>query len=181
MKVILSITAFVFCLACHPMAFASSSKAAPEKAETPVASEQMEAGAGAADTKKEANSIQWLAYDEVEIGKTGDKKVILHFFADWCHYCKEMDKKTFTKKSVYSYINEHFVPIKVNRDKEKKAARKYPARGLPSTWFFKADGKKITELPGFVAHDTFLNILKYIESDSFDKMNFVEFLEQQKK
>jgi thioredoxin-related protein len=172
------IAAFILCMICCSFVFASDIES--KKADITPPSEQVASTTDATEPKKEATGINWLTYDKVEIGKTGDKKVILHFYADWCHYCKEMKKKTFSKKSVFTYINEHFVPIRVNRDKEKEVGRKYPTRGLPSTWFFKENGEKITELPGYVAHDTFLNILKYIESDSFDKMDFVEFMEKQK-
>ncbi len=133
-----------------------------------------------ASVSQEPSTIQWVSYDTITLGKTEGKKVLLYFYADWCHYCKEMNKNTFTEESVINYINENFVAIKVNRDKEKDVADKHPARGLPSTWFYKADGEKITELPGYVKHDNFLHILKYIQTDSFDKMNFKEYMEQQK-
>lgn len=162
MKSASHIAIFVLCILCCPFGFASD-----------VESDNTA-------QVKDATGINWCAYDSVEIGNTQGKKVILYFFTDSCHFCKEMEKKTFSNKPVYTYINDHFVPIRVNRDKEKEAAKKYPVRGVPSTWFFKASGQKITDLPGAVAPDIFINILKYIESDSYDKMNFVDFMEKQK-
>jgi thioredoxin-related protein len=178
MKSIPHIAAFILCMICCSFVFASDIE--PKTADITTPSDQTGSSTDAVTPQKEATGINWLPYDKVEIGKTEGKKVFLHFYADWCHYCKEMNKKTFSNKPVFTYINEHFVAIKVNRDKEKDVARKYPARGLPSSWFFKENGEKITELPGYVAPETFINILKYIESDSFDKMDFVEFLEKQK-
>ena len=178
MKFVPHIAAFILCMICCSFVFASDSET--KKTDTTAPCEQTAGKADVVAPSKEVTGINWFSYDDVEIGKTGDKKVILYFFTDSCHFCKEMLKKTFSNKPVFTYINENFVPIRVNRDKEKTVAKKYPVRGVPSTWFFKESGQKITELPGSVAPDIFLNILKYIESDSFDKMNFVDFMEKQK-
>jgi len=123
-----------------------------------------------------AASINWYDYQEgVFAGKQEGKKIFIHFWAEWCSYCKTMEKETFRNSSVISYLNNNFVSIKVNSDKDTKTPAKYSVRGLPSNWFLTGEGEKISNLPGHIPADKFLQILKYIETDSYKNMNFKEF------
>ena len=125
--------------------------------------------------------IQWLSYEEGRLqGETENKKVFLVFNADWCRYCLKMEKETFQNPTVIAYINRNFVPVSVNSDKEQAIAEKYNVRGLPSTWFIAENGDRIGNRPGYIPADEMLRILKYIGSDSYQKMNFESFVEQGK-
>ncbi len=124
-----------------------------------------------------AASIKWYSHEEgMAIGKKEEKKIFLHFYADWCTYCKKMEKETFSNQSVASYLNENFIPIKVNSDKERKIANRYNVRGLPTTWFISKHGDIIGNQPGFMPPDKLLPLLKYIQTNSYKKMSFKNFL-----
>jgi len=110
-----------------------------------------------------ADGIKWYTYDEgLALGKTKKKTVFLHFYANWCSYCQKMGKKTFQDPSVISYLNTHFVSIRVNTDKERKIAANYRVRGLPTTWILKENGEKIGPIPGYITPDNLLLMLKKI-------------------
>jgi len=121
--------------------------------------------------------IRWYTYKQgIELNKKEEKKIFLYFYADWCTYCKKMEKETFNDDSVVSYLNESFIPIKVNSDRDIKTVLDFGVKGLPSTWFIEGDGERISNLPGFIVADTLLNILKYINTDSYKKMSFRKFV-----
>ena len=121
--------------------------------------------------------ISWYTYKQgIELNKKEGKKILLYFYADWCTYCKKMEKETFNDYSVASYINDNFIPIKVNSDREVKIALDFGVKGLPSTWFIAEDGERISNLPGYMPPKRFLNILKYINTDSFKEMAFRKFV-----
>ena len=110
-----------------------------------------------------ADSVNWVSYDKgMTLGKSKNKKILLHFYADWCRYCRKMTKETFLDPTVTSYLNENFIPIRVNTDKESKIAAMYNVTGIPSTWLLKKNGEKIGVLPGFIPPDRLLSILKKI-------------------
>ena len=103
--------------------------------------------------------------------------MLLNFYADWCTFCKKMDKETFTDPDIVKLLNKEFISIKVNKDKEEAVARKYFVRGLPMIWFMEPDGEKISSLPGFIPPEMFMQILKFIDSNSYKKMTFKEFVD----
>lgn len=122
--------------------------------------------------------VEWIAYEEgVARGKKDEKKIFLNFYADWCQYCKVMDQKTFKDASVVAYLNEHFIPVRVDSDKHKKLAREFKVQALPVSWFIAEDGENIGSQPGYVPPDMMLPLLKYIQTDSYKKMDFQKFMD----
>ncbi len=128
-------------------------------------------------TAAKDSSIDWQAYKQgLEIAKTQNKPVLLYFHADWCKYCQKLKKVTFADKAVLNYLSENFISITIDTEKEKDLASEWDIKGLPNLWFLKADNSKISNLPGYVGPEQFLNILKYIRTESYEKMSFSDFL-----
>jgi len=108
-------------------------------------------------------SINWRSYEEgLVVSKVEKKKVFLHFYADWCVYCGKMAKETFQNPAVVSYLNNHFIPVRVDTDKKPDTAMKYGVTGLPSTWFLTEMGEAMGTVPGFIPPDTLLSMLKEV-------------------
>ncbi len=62
--------------------------------------------------------INWLTVEEVqEKMKTEPRKVYVDVYTDWCHWCKVMDKKTFTNKDLIAYMNEKYYCIHFNAER----------------------------------------------------------------
>ncbi len=111
--------------------------------------------------------INWRSYEEgLVVSKVEKKKVFLHFYADWCVFCGKMAKETFQNPAVISYLNNNFIPVRVNTDKEPGTAGQYGVTGLPSTWFLTAMGEAIAAIPGFIPPDALLSMLKEINGIS---------------
>jgi thioredoxin-related protein len=123
-------------------------------------------------------TVRWHGYnDGMALAKEQKKKVFLYFWADWCSYCEKMEKDTLSKKAVARILNTDFISIKVNSEADQQLASQYFVRGLPTTWFLTESGAKISNLPGYVAPDLFVPILRYIHSNSYQTMKFKEFLD----
>ena len=127
-----------------------------------------------------SEGVRWYDYEEGRsLMESEGKKGFLNFYADWCKYCKVMDTETFGNAAVVAYLNRNFIAMKVNSDKETRRAADYGVRGLPSTWFLTAEGNRISNRPGMIPPKDMLNILKFIHTDSYEKMSFDDFLSRQ--
>ena len=127
--------------------------------------------------KGSSEEILWQSYKEgMDTGKKENKKIFIHFWASWCGYCTKMAKETFKDPLVVSYLNKHFIPVKINSDKQKDIAAVYKIRGLPDNWFVSEKGEQIVNLPGYVPPDKMYLILQYIDTNSYTTMDFNQFL-----
>jgi len=89
-----------------------------------------------------------------------------------------MKEETFSQSAVVDFLNQHYVAVRVNSDKNRELAKKYFVRGLPASWFVSEKGTKISSIPGYVEPKIMLYVLKFIHSDSYQKMNLNEFVKQ---
>jgi thioredoxin-related protein len=86
--------------------------------------------------------------------------------------------QVLVKPKIFAYLNEHFIPVRVDFDLEKEIVRRYSVQGVPDLWFLDSQGKRLKRSTGFVPADTLLSILKYINEDAFQNMSFREFLQK---
>ncbi|RLC14397.1 MAG: hypothetical protein DRH93_20795 [Deltaproteobacteria bacterium] len=121
-------------------------------------------------------TIDWKKYSEgVRLARKQNKKIFLHFRTDWCRYCDQMEQTTFKDKSVGVFLNEHFVSIKVDGDREKSIAKTHKVTGFPDNRFLDEKIKEAFRLPGFVEPMTFLFFLEYIQTNSYKTMDPMQY------
>lgn len=107
--------------------------------------------------------IEWHSYDDgMARGKFEKKRVFLHFTAAWCYFCGAMENETFKDPAIITSLNENFISIKVDFDRETKTSDFYRVRGLPDSIFIAEDGQIIGRRPGYIAPDVLKRILKSI-------------------
>ena len=65
--------------------------------------------------QKSAETIQWLSFEQLNDSLwVKPKKVFVNFYADWCLYCKEMDRTTFQDSAVIKSLKENYYAVKMN-------------------------------------------------------------------
>lgn len=101
------------------------------------------------------------AYKEA---KAQNKLIMVDVYTDWCSWCKELDKTTYTDKKVYYYAKS-FVTLKVNPEKkgDKNAAefsKKYEVNSYPTILFIDGDGNLLKRTVGYKNADDFLDEMK---------------------
>lgn len=126
--------------------------------------------------------ILWKGYSEgMALAKSRNKHVFLYFHADWCTYCKKMEATTFMDKKIRTYLNENFISIQVDTEKDTDISNQWKVRGLPTIWFLRPDGTKLDSLPGYVDEAYLSKVLTYIQSGKYEKMSFNDFMETLKR
>ncbi len=109
------------------------------------------------------NAIEWQSYTTgMDLAKKNSKSVFLHFYATWCSYCTKMEKESFQDDSIAEYLNDNFVSIRVDVDKEQNIADMYNVFGLPTTYFFSSSGENLGSVPGYISKDRLMTMLKEI-------------------
>ncbi|PIE70083.1 MAG: thioredoxin [Deltaproteobacteria bacterium] len=121
-------------------------------------------------------SISWTPYDTAEkLAETSGKVRFLYFYTDHCGYCRKIEAETFADAGVAAYINDHFVPIKINAGKNRNLAASFFVRGVPATWVIPDKSKPIKLPGGYIPPDRLMPILKYFGTGSYKTMTFNAF------
>ncbi|HXY25099.1 MAG TPA: thioredoxin domain-containing protein [Candidatus Acidoferrum sp.] len=95
--------------------------------------------------------IDWHEWGESAFAraKAEDKPILLDIGAVWCHWCHVIDRESYENVEIAKIINEHFVPVKVDRDERPDVDSRYQSAisaisgqgGWPLTGFLLPDGK----------------------------------------
>lgn len=118
-----------------------------------------------------SETINWRTYEDgLAEAKAQNKNVFLYFNADWCRYCRLMEKETLSHKAVIDYLNRYFVSISVNSNQDLAVSKQYQIGGYPTSLFLDETLEPVTRLPGYVKFDSFYFFMEYTESDAHEKM-----------
>jgi thiol:disulfide interchange protein len=108
-----------------------------------------------------SKDIRWQSFaDGMARGKSENKRVFLHFYAEWCAACKIMEDKTFKDPGVIAALNKDYVPVKVDVDRNRKISEMFKIKVLPDTWFIKGNTEIIGHRPGYIAPEQLKALLK---------------------
>ncbi|WP_437187768.1 thioredoxin family protein [Planctomicrobium sp. SH668] len=79
----------------------------------------------------------------------GNKPILVVFGAEWCGYCKKLDKETLNAPELKKYIAAEYVPLYLDLDKEQKIGEILEVESLPSTVVLSADAEILGRIEGF--------------------------------
>ena len=99
----------------------------------------------------QADQIDWHPWGEAAFAKAQgeNKPVLLSISAVWCHWCHVMDDTSYSDTDVSSFINQHFVAIRVDSDHRPDINARYNVGGWPTTAYLTGHG-------GFIGGATYL-------------------------
>ena len=94
----------------------------------------------------------------LDIAKAENKHVFVDAYTDWCHWCKVMDKETFTDAAVGKVMNDNFIAVKIEMESGwgVDVAMKYGVRGFPTFLVLSADGRLVQRLVGYMPPASFI-------------------------
>jgi uncharacterized protein YyaL (SSP411 family) len=108
-----------------------------------------------------SNDVAWLPWSARAFARARAerKPVLLSIAVPWCHTCREMDRTSYADPSIATFINERFIPIRVDADERPDIGERYNLGGWPTTAFLTPDGAilaggtyvAIERMPGVLA------------------------------
>lgn len=139
-------------------------------------------------SKKYVPQTQWYDYKRaLFIASEQNKPLLISFCRDDNKFCNKMSSTTYNDTQIKDYIKNYFVPVKIdplsedrieaNKDlMEKDLIKQYEVEGYPTIAFLDSKGKVISgAIKGYVEPAKFINILKYIATESYKKTSLKNF------
>lgn len=109
--------------------------------------------------------LRFLEVDLNEVreqaGRDG-RLYLAYFAADWCVPCQWMEKETFQNSRLTEYVEQHYLPVKIDIDKRssRPLQEQYEVNMLPSILLFSAQGQLLTRIETALSSQDLLDILQ---------------------
>jgi uncharacterized protein YyaL (SSP411 family) len=112
------------------------------------------------DDAADATKVEWREWgtEPFEIAERASKPVLLSLVTPWSAECREMDTTTYAEPRIAANVNDGFVPVRVDADRNPQVRERYNMGGFPSTVFLTPDGEVLTGAT-FLGVDGFRGIL----------------------
>ena len=100
----------------------------------------------AAAAASESTRVEWRAWgaDAFAEADATETPILLSLSATWCGACHEMDARTYSEPRIAANINDSFVPIRVDVDRNPRVRERYNMGGFPTTAFLTPTGELLT-------------------------------------
>ena len=136
------------------------------------------------------NKIKWISWEDALIAqKTEKKKILVDIYTDWCTWCKKMDKATFQKDKIATFVNKNYYAIRFDAETKtdidfNNKTYKYVKNGrkgyhelalaitqgqlsYPTVVFLDEELNVIQPIPGCQDEKTFEMIMTYFSGDHY--------------
>jgi thioredoxin-like negative regulator of GroEL len=106
----------------------------------------------------------WLTSytNALQVAKEQQKPVLVEFTADWCHYCKVMEKGTLQEATTLAAM-QAYVPLRLDYDKETELVRRFGIQGIPAFLILSESGDEAARTSGAQPAAEFAKWLKESE------------------
>jgi len=119
------------------------------------------------------HGVQWLTYEQGrEKQKELKKPMLLFFHLPYCYRCKQMETRVYEDSEVIGFINEHFIPVVVDLDKEKPTAKLFAIDYTPTHVFVAPDGSTVLREKDVIPKPRFERMLEYVSQEKYKTMKF---------
>ncbi len=83
------------------------------------------------------------------VGKSQDKPLLILFSASWCTYCHKLIRESLGDKKMVTFVQEQFVPVLLDFDKDNKVAKVLEVESLPCTIVLSPQADLLLQVNGF--------------------------------
>lgn len=144
-------------------------------------------------------TVKWYSIQEaLELNKTGERKIFIDVYTDWCGWCKKMDESTFSNPAIAKILNEEYYAVKFDAETNDTidfAGQEFINEGgrsrsphqlavallqgkmsYPSVAYLNEQNQLLTSVPGYLTPDKLEPILVFFAEDAFNSKSFEDFM-----
>lgn len=109
-----------------------------------------------------AARIEWQRdiFAAHQISQRTGKPILLVFGAEWCTFCKKLEKETLGHRQMAHYVNSSFVPVHIDFDREKRIAGILKVEKIPCTVVLSPEADLLGKKYGYYKPLEYYNVLQ---------------------
>jgi thiol:disulfide interchange protein len=107
------------------------------------------------------SKIRWTESIQTAMKQQKDtgRPLLIYVTADYCGYCRKMERETWSDPKVARRIQDGFVALKVDAEKHEELVTRLEVKGLPATLLFDSEGQLIQTLSGYSRPSAIIELL----------------------
>ena len=96
----------------------------------------------------------------LEEAQTSERPLLVKVSATWCGYCTKMNRETLSDDAVAQEINEHFVALELDADRDRELISKFRVSSFPTTIVVAPDRRILRRISGYQGKAEFTSNLR---------------------
>lgn len=124
--------------------------------------------------QSEAIEFSSKKFNQVKLdARNQGKFIFVDFYAEWCGPCKWMEKNVFTDSAVVATLNDKYISLRVDAEKEEAAlVQKLQITAYPTLAIYSPTGKLLVKREGAMPADLFNEMAKDVSNWSINYANY---------
>ncbi len=107
-------------------------------------------------------TLSWRTYGKktYDEAKKLDRPLFVFIYADWCKWCKKFEKETLETPKIRKLLQDKYIPVTVNYDKQPKLAKQLGAKLVPTVVLIAPNNEKLLRFYGFLEKEDLADTLE---------------------